>query len=542
MNRSCCLFAIVLLFTLVFSPHLRAHEHTPVTHTFGMGDAVEPGRLIINIVDADSGEPIAARFTLEIDGQTHTPHWVDNSGVRFTSSHITKKQIFTATYTRGQGPVQVSLPANAKHVRVFAAKGFEYRLAKAHGDVVNGRLTLKIAMRKWIDLETKGWVGVDEHLHYDRLTKEDDDEWLAMLDGDGLGAGHFMVLKGAMVDGVWSRQYAYGPAGQATNGQQLVVPGQEYRDSSQGHINLLGVNKIVQPISTGGLGIPKVKENFPPLHDVFIEARKRDGLVGVAHAGTLGKHPTAVADAVLGAMDYWELSNGFIYNTDNWYRLMNCGIFLAPIGGTDLPNSPLRDTWQPMLGSIRTYVQTEGLRDFDTFKTAVKQGKTFISGGPIIAIKVNGLDVGGTVQLPKGGGEVVVEIELASPRLPRELVLIKNGKAAPAKIQKIKGDGIHRWRITQSVRFNRSGWLSAWGKGARLEAQQLDAIAHAGAIRVLVGVQPIQSNADAQNLIDQLKQRRAYYQKSGVYETEADRKHALSLFDKAMAKLTTQTN
>jgi hypothetical protein len=529
---------LFLLLGACVAPHVAAHEHEPITHTFKMkSDAVGP-RFSLNIVDAETGQPIAARFSIEVDGQTHVPDWVSEGAVRFTSSHTKKKQDFTATYARGAGPIEVSLPPNAKNVRVIATKGFEY--LPAQGRLAAGGGTLEIPMRKWIDIEAAGWVGIDEHLHYDRLSEADDDEWLAMLDGDGLGLGHFMVLKGAMVDGVWSRQYAHGPEGQAFNGRQLVVPGEEYRDSSQGHINLLGVNEIVQPISTGGLGVPKVAENFPPLHDVFVEAKRRDGIVGVAHAGTLGRHPTAVADAVLGAMDYWELSNGFIYNTDNWYRLMNCGVFLPALAGTDLPNSPLRDPWQPMLGSIRTYVNTGGARDFESFKAAVKAGKTFISGGPIIALRVNGLAEGGAFVLPEGGGPVVVEVEMSSPRQPRELILIRDGQPARASIQKIQSNGVHRWSITASVPFKKSGWISAWGEGAATSTNRFATIAHAGVVRVLVGEERIESSSDARNLIGQMRMRREYYRNNGVYKTEADKKHMLSLFDRAIEKLSGQ--
>ena len=54
------------------------------------------------------------------------------------------------------------------------------------------------------------------------------------------------------------------------------------------------------------MGWPKVVENFPSLYDVLEEAQHQGGYAGVAHGGSLGKEPTAIADAVLGRVDFWE--------------------------------------------------------------------------------------------------------------------------------------------------------------------------------------------------------------------------------------------
>ena len=45
-----------------------------------------------------------------------------------------------------------------------------------------------------------------------------------MLDADGLDAGHFMILKGGMVPGVWSRQFAFGEAGRSNADRQWLIP------------------------------------------------------------------------------------------------------------------------------------------------------------------------------------------------------------------------------------------------------------------------------------------------------------------------------
>lgn len=345
-----------------------------------------------------------------------------------------------------------------------------------------------------------------------------------------------MVLKGGMTPGVWSRQFNYGEAGRTDDGQRSLTPGQEYRDNAQGHINLLGIGKVIEPYSTGGMGWPAVVENYPPLHDVLAKARSQGALVGAAHGGTLGSQSTALADAVLGQMDFLEISNGFIYRVENWYRLMNCGIFLPPVAGTDLPNSPLRDPWQPMLGSIRTYVHTDGKHDFESFKAAITRGRVFISGGPIITLSVNNEPIGGTVELEKSG-TVTIRAELSSPRALREFKLVHNGTELESSIHKTKHDGIHRWSIERAIQFDTSGWVAAWGRGAAIEAQGFDAMAHTNATRVIVAQQPIRSEPDQTFILDQLQTRREYYQTKGAYKSDAQRQRAIELFDQAIERI-----
>ncbi len=519
---------------------LIGHEHTPVTHSFNEVEEPKGPNLLIYVVDGTTGRSTPARFSLKVDGEPYFPDWVDEHGISFTSIHLRSNNRSTMQFSRGTGPVGVNLPVGAQEVTVSVAKGFEY-LAESTTVAVQGSTTeVSIELERWVNLKADGWIAIDEHLHFDRLSAEDDEKWFSMFEADGLEAGHFMVLKGGMTPGVWSRQFAYGSAGEGTDGERRLIPGQEYRDSQQGHINLLGLDEVILPYSTGGMGAPAVDENYPPLYDVLVEARSRNGFAGVAHGGTLGKYSVSLADAVLGAVDFWEVSNGFIYNTEHWYRLMNCGVFLPMAAGTDLPNSPFRDDWQPMFGSIRTYVNTGGDLGFEAFKEAMREGRSFISGGPLIDFSVEDLEMGSTLQLPAGGSTVTVHAALHSPMLLRDLVIVQDGKDLDFKVRKRKINGINRWSIESNIEITESGWISAWGRGTAIEAQGFDAMAHAGVIRVIVGDQPIHSAEDAETLVQSFEERAAFYQTSGIYQSHEDREKAVGLFQQAIQKLRPQ--
>jgi len=490
------------------------------------------------VADASDGSRISARISLEIDGETYFPKCINEYGLIFESIHLSKNQRFKALYARDQGVLAIELPNDAKRINVYATRGFQYLPAQASATINGNRTRVRLELERWVDLDRLGWIAVEEHIHYDRLDPADDDRWLDILEAEGLSAAHFMTLKGGMTPGVWSRQYAHGTEGQANNASALLVPGQEYRDSAQGHINLLGTTELIEPYSTGGMGWPKIVENYPPLFDVLTEAQSQGGLAGAAHGGTLGKSPTAIADAILGGIDFWEISNGFIYRTVNWYRLMNAGIFLPPLAGTDLPNSPARETWQPMLGSIRSYVHTSGRNDMDSFARSLKEGRMFISGGPVIELNANGKTLGEIVQLSQSGETLAVRATLRSPRPIEEFVIVRNGYPIAAAIEKRVRDGINEWLIETEIPFQESGWIAAWARGEEIPAQgDIDVMAHTNAIRIQVGDQPFAYREAKNDLMQTLKEGKAFYAGNGAYKNNHQRNHALELFDRAMAKL-----
>ena len=509
--------------------------------------------LKLEVVDAVTGKPISARFSLIVDGAAYFPETLSPHGLRFVSIHESKKQKYVVTYARGTGVVEVKLPPKSQTIRVAVAKGFEYLAETATRKIVGNQVKVKVALRRWTNLPKTGWVAADEHVHYDRLDRAGDKDWLDMLAGDDLAAAHFMVLKGCKVPGIWATQYAYGKEGEAFDGERLIRSGEEYRDSAQGHINLLGLKKIIQPISTGGLGNPPVRVNYPPLLDVFQQARQLGGLVGVAHGASLGRHPTAIVDTVSGGVDFFEIGNAHLYATDLWYRLMNCGYVLPPAAGTDLPNFPFRDDWQPFLGSMRMYVNTAGKRDFDSWKQAVLAGKVFVTSGPIVSFAVNDRGPGSVVHIPALGGNVTIEAELASPVGLDAFELIHMGRPVPVDVVKSNTDGVSRLRIRKTLNIRRSCWLAVRGKGVTIKTMKAsiqgkaswinsDAIAHTGAIRVIVGKRPIRAAQDSAHLTSLLRTQREYYRTKGVYTQAEHRLQVVDLFEKAIAELESRTS
>jgi hypothetical protein len=524
-----------------------AHEPGGGSAPYEMTEAIgfeqtEP-RLHLEILDRETKRSLPARFSLELDGSPFVARGLDEQGIRLTVSHQLTNQRFTALYSRGTGALEVPLSPDARSGTVYVVKGYEYLPAKVSFDVRQGEAKARVELHRWSDIAEQGWFATDEHLHFDRTDARHDAQWLTILSGEGLSTGHFLVLKGGNFEGVWAKQYAYGAAGEAYDGLHLVRSGEEYRDSAQGHINLLGLDRVVEPISTGGIGTPSVAESYPPFAAVLQRARESGGIGGHAHGGTQGRSETLELDAVLGMTDFVEIANAFLTELDAWYRLMNCGFNLPPTAGTDLPYFPYRSWHQPLLGEPRMYLRTGTDRSFDAWKAALGRGEVFVTSGPIVQFTVNGVGPGGLVRLPEGGGEVEVIASLASPRPLKELRIIRNGQSVAVNVRQHRKDSIQYLQVRQRIRIDQSSWLAAYGIGetkALIQQKlnvELPAFAHTAAVRILVGDKPIRVAEDVLRLGEKLKKQRDFYRVNAVLANESQRLHFTRLFDEAISKV-----
>lgn len=499
-------------------------------------DASWSPRLILRVIDASTGKPSAARFTVTVDGTPHEPRWLGPHGLRFASIHVSKRQSEIVTYARGTGPVWVPLKPGAKVVRVAAVKGLDFLPAAAEAAVESESVELTLRLRRWNRLRERGWHAADAHLHYDRVDPGGDRDWFAMMAGDDLSQTQFLVLKGGMVPGIWARQFAYGSTGTTLDRGRTIVAGEEYRDRLQGHLLLFGLREVIFPIMTGVQDSPN---NYPAFPDVLDRARELGAIAGAAHGGTLGGSPTVFLDALLGKLDFIEIANwvtGF-WPLDNWYRLMNCGYTLPPTAGSDLPNNPQREPWQPFLGGMRMYAKTDGATGAAAWNEAVTRGATFVTNGPSVEFEVGGVGPGGRVCLPPGGGEVTAQIRIRSPHELQRAEIVNNGKVVASSVDRDREGGIHSISFETVLSIGRSSWLAARGEGSGATIPEGSEVVHTAAIQVIVGGQPIWSASDADTLLAHLYGQRDYYARNARYAMADHRREMTQLFERASEEL-----
>ena len=109
---------------------------------------------------------------------------------------------------------------------------------------------------------------------------------------------------------------------------------------------------------------------------------------------------------------YWE-----DLEYDAWYGLLNCGIKLPASTGSD---------WF-LCSANRVYTKTQPEFEYTSWMQALRDGKTFITNGPMLGIDVDGSSVGDTVQA-SSGGRVTVDVDWTSHYPIHRVEVVANGR------------------------------------------------------------------------------------------------------------------
>jgi hypothetical protein len=127
---------------------------------------------------------------------------------------------------------------------------------------------------------------------------------------------------------------------------------------------------------------------------------------------------------------------------------------LPLVGGTDKMNAEVP------VGLYRTYAYLPPDQPF-TYKhwcQAVRAGRTFLSGGPMLAFSVEGAAVGDTLRLPEGGGTVEVEATAESIFPLHTLQIVQQGRVVAATDEPA---GARRLALKARLRVSAPTWLAA---------------------------------------------------------------------------------
>ena len=137
-----------------------------------------------------------------------------------------------------------------------------------------------------------------------------------------------------------------------------------------------------------------------------------------------------------------------------YYRYLNGGYRLPLAGGTDKMSADVP------VGLYRTYVRLpEGESfDYDAWCRNMAAGRTYLSGGPLLELSVDGLDIGDTLRLPEGGGTVTVRA-CAESILPIHSLQIVQAGEVVAETRDVAG--ARRLDLTADVHVTEDSWIAA---------------------------------------------------------------------------------
>ncbi len=355
------------------------------------------------------------------------------------------------------GSYQAKLPPG--RYELIVAKGPEYRTARqtvtVKADATN---PIKIRLTRWTDMAALGWYSGDSHFHYARDSAYDDRNLQLFLQAEDVRVGNNFQMGN--IQTTYIRQYSWEPVRFGPEKAFALVIGQEDpRTSLLGHVAQMNIRRSYRN---------------PPHYLLYDEsmgrAHENGGLVGYAHAiNAVRDCPEDVVhsdvtrglaiDVPAGLVDYMEIMSVNCHGDSLWFDFLNLGYRISPAAGTDFPLGPV-------LGGLRSYVKIKGAFDPARWHEGLKNGRTFVTSGPMIEFTVNGQDMGSVLQIQVGQPiEIRAKASLNPDAGPiASLELVEQGVVKTAKTAKALDSQIE---LRHAVLASHSTWFVVRAHGAK---------------------------------------------------------------------------
>ncbi len=464
-------------------------------------EVAEARRLIkVKVVDA-AGKPVAARVHFHGSAGEYLPprgnhrrvnrNWFEDNYGEFVN------QLNQYAYIHGY----CELEAPLGEVFVEISRGYEMKPIRASIDVRDDSGEFVFELERVLDWRERGWVTADTHVHF--LSPQ-----TALLEGAAEGVNVVNLLAsqwGEMFSNVsdFDGRSTLGALDFGGDGEFLVRVGTENRMQVMGHISLLGYSgAMIHPLCSGGPSESAIGDALEvSMADWARRCIKQNGLVVLPHA----PNPQAerAADIVLELVHAIEMMsfNPFDaqitpYGLLDWYRYLNLGYQVPIVGGSDKMDA------QSLLGGMRTYAHLGELEfTYDNWMASVKAGNTFVTVGPLLELRVEGMAPGAKLDLPEGGGTVNVSWRAESAAMPLERVEVVCGGFAVAERSL---DGALRTEGSCEVAISESTWIALRLRGSH-NGNKSDIAAHSSCVQVGVGGRRPFQKADAIAVLEQIE-------------------------------------
>jgi hypothetical protein len=385
-------------------------------------------------------------------------------------------------------PFSIVLPAG--RWRLAVARGLEtvpyfeeFRISPNHS------LTRRVVLRRWVDMPRLGWYSGDDHVHYPRQNPGHDRFLMAWTMAEDIHVAN--ILRMGNTQRVFFEQSGFGEAGRHQQGTYALVSGQEDPRTAideQGHTIALNISGPVRD------------ESRYHLYDLMFDgAHQLGGLAGYAHIAWASElfrrqrpesFPTwdPTINVVRGKVDFFEILQFRRLGLEDYYDFLNLGFRLIASAGSDLP-------WGSTIGEARVYAHTGPRFSAGEWFRALKQGRSFVTNGPMLTLEVNGGMPGDELNLRRGAVLQVRARAWAPPSIgaPETLEIIANGAVAGTA----KSDGESRTELNISLRprAESSMWISA-----RVTARN-GAMAHTSPVYVRVDGAPVRDSTHLAQLV-----------------------------------------
>ncbi len=503
------------------------------------------------VVDAETSESLAHRIYIRGEnGKWYFPKSAspDGSAIVYEKQRGNRGSIEMHT-TLSAHPFTVELPPGQYTITV--ERGKEYFPVTKKVTVGEEPVNLNVKLKRWIDMDRLGWYSGDTHVH--RTLEELPNVQLA----EDLNVSFpllYWVTKGFQPPGTGDKTTGekIQPRLISIDDTHVIYPlNTEYEIFTvSGKRHTLGAFFVLNHKSV-------FQEGTPPVAPIAAKSKQQGGLL------ELDKHnwPWSMMLVPIMGVDLFELTNNHVWRTEfgftrfgeappafmnvqtdlqgftergwieygfqNYYVLLNCGFRLRPTAGTASGVHPVP------LGFGRVYVKLGDGFDYDAWMKGLDEGRSFVTTGPMLFVKVNNFEPGHIFQQSGGTTTYSVSGSAQSVHPLGRIEIMVNGRLArtvKAENRKLPS-GAYSCRIDESIDVAASSWIAA-----RCFEQRPDGrcrFAHTGPFHVEVEGKPlVPRKAEIVFLIDRMQKQ--IERNEGVLPEESidEYRKALSIYQR----------
>ncbi|MBI3467300.1 MAG: CehA/McbA family metallohydrolase [Planctomycetes bacterium] len=494
-------------------------------------------KLTIELVDADSGKPLAGLVRLEhAEGQPVPLEGLVSRGLGLgDGSPISRWSVVLERDT-------VNVPR--EKLSLEAVQGLETELARVSLDPSDqDQVTVKIPLRRFYRPGLKGYRSANTHLHLMKLPRDQADRYLREIPrADGLDIVFLSYLERAGDDREYiSNRYTKADLQSLSASAILFGNGEEHRHNftaqgeGYGHVMLLDIQKLVQPVSIGP-GIMKQGTDGIPMQR-GIDTARGDGATVLWCHNNWGMED--VPNWVSGRLDAQNIFDGGTHGSykDSFYRYLNAGLRVPFSTGTD---------WF-LYDFSRAYVHSPGPLSVQSWLRALAAGKSYITNGPFLELSVSGKDLGEVVSLPNAGNVQITGRAVGRVDFQR-VELVQNGRVVHSAGSRSRA-GHFVAEISLSLKVTEPCWLALRIPPPPIpEDPQLQAavplnelgqplFAHTSPIYVELGGKAVFDPAVAKDLLAEVERNRSLIAQEALFANDDERAAVLDVHTRAIETL-----
>ena len=303
----------------------------------------------------------------------------------------------------------------------------------------------------------------------------------------------------------------------------------------------LNIKNLVAPYFTSVVG-SNSPYDYPLNTTAALNAKQQGGFVSYTHPMVVGR-TSDVFDSWLGAkeapivaaldgVDAIDIMPSDDYSSELWYRLLNCGFKIAPGAGTDVFTN-----WRginEIPGVAREYVEVGAEMNWARWLARYREGRVFVTNGPLLTFNINGRPMGSEVTVPSGQtyrARLSADVRVRDP--VRVIEFVQNGQVVESREVDSGTTSIH---VDKEVLVDRSCWFAVRVKGLPAQdgtPERAVPRAHSGPIYIRVGPAPTLVKEDIELMLRWIDRLWAYIEERNNFGLEPNRQEARKLFEQA---------